>query len=204
MNNSFEIFVPQEKFRLTYQKVFYGLIIICIVLILINLFVIETNESVSTLINFIVVVLIITYFILILASYFIKQPLNGYFSGKMIINPESIVLNSDIINFSEIEKIRLDIGTYNDQKIRDSRSISPKILNGTDNVIYFTFTDGTRSRVYFRQDYPEHYMSIQPLVISLVRSKKISVLKATIILGINDYDEIQVFKSEINKKELHS
>ncbi|TPD70706.1 hypothetical protein [Flavobacterium microcysteis] len=147
-------------------------------------------------------IIMITYLLLTFMSYFIKKPLEGTLSGKLTINAENVVINDEIIDISRIEDIGIIIGSYDNQEVEySSRSIKPKISNGTDNVITLCFTDGAKHSIHFKQEFFEHYLSIKPFIISLIKSNKISILKATTILNIHDYDDIQEFKKEINKKE---
>ncbi|RKS20561.1 hypothetical protein CLV94_2940 [Flavobacterium endophyticum] len=203
MNNTFPIFIPRKKIKLRYHNILYILVVFCILAFMIKLYVTPINYFFIKFFTPLFGILMIIYVILIFVSYFIKEPLSGALSGKLVFNPENVFINDEIIDISRIEDIDLMIGSYDNQRIEySSRSITPKIFNGTDNAITFYFTDGAKYSIHFQQEFSGHYLSIKPFVISLVKTNKISILRATTILKINDYDDIQEFKKEINKKEL--
>lgn len=193
MRYEFEIFTPKPKTRLfTPNAIIYTLHFSCVAIFII-----------AALANYYpqkVFFIFIAPFSLSLFFYIRKfwkyQFLDGELTSLLIINPDHIQLAQQSFSMEEIKKRDFHFCNYYGKKEDYRYNYNPILSQGVSNALELYLSDGKKSKTYFKLNFKGHHEILYPFVIEMVKAGKISVLRGTEILGINDYEAIQEFKRE--------
>jgi len=196
MYNSFQIFTPQKKFRLTTNQIFYPSFIFLLFLF----FEIKTQPYHFFLLIILFVQFLISIYLSGYRMYRIK-PFEGELNGKILFETNSLIINQNKIDISEIHSLNIFIGDYygktNLYNSTYRHNLNPLASNGTNNWIEYHLINGETNKLFFQQEYEAQKESIRPFLIALIKRNILSITQVLTILEIEDEYFIQLFLREL-------
>lgn len=168
---------------------------------LISIFFFIKKESLLYTISIILLTLNFTSIILIsLINNFRYQKLDGNFNGDLIFFEDKIILGEETILISEVKKIKI----YNENhkgKYLWRKTLKPKLQQGIDNSIKIELLNGEIITKYFLQNKKNEITTVGTILKKYHTHNKIHFQNLIELLGMNDYNEIQKLKRELNNME---
>lgn len=196
MYNSFQIFTPQKKFRLTTNQIFYPSFIL---LLFLN-FEIKTQPYHFFLLIILIVQIMITIYVGGYKMYRIKT-IESELNGKILFEKYSLIINQNKIDVSEIQSFNIFIGDYYGKTSLYNKTykynLNPLASNGTNNWIEYHLINGEINKLFFQQEYEAQKESIRPFLITLIKKNILSITQVLTILEIEDEYFIQSFMREL-------
>jgi hypothetical protein len=197
-DDSFKIFIPKRKYRLTIEFV----VLMTIFLALGFTLVCEKyypdfyqSYNIHSYIYNIIVTAMIFAFILFIISFNRREYLNGYFDGILEFHKNMITINKKEINLSEIRSIEIENRDFTDKQKR-VRGFSPKNSLGVSNKIMVTLKNGEIITTYFLQEEEFKMHKHKATLLYYFKEGKISLINLIHSLQLSSYTEIQRFKNE--------
>lgn len=131
-------------------------------------------------------------------SFFIKKP-KRILEGTITFEKESITVNENKYDLSVISKLQFsDHGNY----LRKAESFSTdkeSWPNGKDISVLLNLTDGSEIIKYFELNHRGQMQDIRPQLVYYHNEGKLHFLNLIDILGIEDYNAIQIFKNSLSE-----
>ena len=190
MHSEFEIFIPKPENRITPNKITFVLYATCVIIFMIS--VINHCKPQIALFLFIIPFSVSIYFFI--KKFWTYKFLDGELAGSLIISLDYIKIATQSFTINEIKKIDFHAINYYGKREDYRNNFNPILSQGTSNFVELFLNNGQKIKTYFKLNFKEHHKILYPFVVEMIKHGKISVLRGTEILGINDYDEIQEFK----------
>ncbi len=128
----------------------------------------------------------------------VRKTLMGRFNGTIVFSEGSIVVHEKEYPLHQIEKMEFSVRDYEDKVEYSSRGdFNPRRSNGTGNYCKLKLTSGETVKVYFQLLYEGEFSKMRNVLTAYYLDKKISLLKLTEYLGIEEYEDIQRFKKTL-------
>ena len=125
------------------------------------------------------------------------EKLKGKINGTIELHDEKIIVNGNEYLIEEIRKIEIYGGDYKGKwKSKHKTNFSNALSNGVDNAIKIEMENETVI-INFLQTEKREIKNAEKHLINYHKMGKIHWLKLIEILDINDYNDIQKFKSTI-------
>ncbi|GGD89838.1 hypothetical protein [Planktosalinus lacus] len=196
------IFIPQEKKN--YNKRYYtilGALLCIIVIIIIESFNFLEVDYLISFLKFVGISLIILWLYFVFSSITEKEKLYGVLSGEIILTDQEVILGKEHFKLDEILNITIKSDDYEDKFSFVLVNTSyPCKSAGVDNYFEIKLNDSSVRKVQFKQNYEDEFIKKnRDMLIYFCKLDKISFLALTVILNIDDYDEIQKLKKLIDK-----
>lgn len=154
-----------------------------------------TFESISLAFNIICLLFSLVYIFKALCT---RKPLNGKLNGTLKFTENSIYINSNKYVIEDISKIEFGLGDYFDKTGPITEGdFKPAISNGVDNFINIHLKDGQKIKVHFQIMQQDDFLKMRHLLIHYFCQNKLTFLRLTQLLRIDDYNEIQEFKKAL-------
>ena len=142
--------------------------------------------------------------LLVLSGLFIKlfvqfkyEKLKGCFEGTIEFHENKIKVDKTEYEIEKIKKIEIYAGDYKGKwKPTSKTNYDNALSNGVENVLRIIMENETIA-IYFEQNVKNEIKIAEKQLVNYYKTGKIHWLHLIDILGINDYDEIQQFKSTI-------
>jgi hypothetical protein len=144
--------------------------------------------------------------LLVLSGLFIKlflqtkyEKLKGFIEGTIEFHNDKIKVKETEYEIENIKKIEIYSGDYRGKwKSTNKSEYNNALSNGVNNALRIIM-DNTKENVviYFEQTQKSEIKIAEKQLINYYKARKIHWLHLLEILEINDYDEIQQFKSTI-------
>lgn len=197
----YQIFTPDKKsFTVTENLIVYGLWLFSICLFIIG-DEIQSLKDFSTHFKtgYLIIIIILPIYFSI-SSFFKHERLNGKIGGILKIDLDFIMINNTTYPVKELSKIDFLFGDYFGQLNKSGNlNFNPLLSQGVSNFIEFTDQSNMKHQFYFKLDYKNEYERLFPFITKMIQLKKISFLRGTELLKINDYEKIQEFKMNLEK-----
>lgn len=136
----------------------------------------------------------IGYIIYCYTSY---QTLYGQLDGYLAFDEDYFTMEEKAIKLVDVHKIDLHCWDYYGRSTTMRVTIEKRLSQGIGNFFEYTDDRGTH-RVYFAMYHLSEKQDVFPFIEQAILLGKVSLLKGTEIMGINDYDDIQHFKKRLN------
>lgn len=191
MHYEFQIFIPKPKTRLfTPNTIIYTLHFSCVAIFIIAALTHYYPQKVF----FIFIAPFSLSLLFYIRKFWRYQFLNGELTSSLIISLDHIQVAQQSFAIEEIKKMDFHFRNYYGKKEDYRNNFNPILSQGTSNFIELNLNNGQKLKTYFKLNFKSHHELLYPFIIEMVKADRISVLRGTEILGINDYDEIQEFK----------
>ncbi len=132
----------------------------------------------------------------VFAFFFVKKP-KRTIAGDIIFDKEIITINGNEYTLGSIEKIEFtDLGNYlrkNETFIGDKQSWP----NGKDIRVIMDVASGENLIIHFQLNHRHQMQDIRPQLVHYHNEGKLHFLNLIDILGIEDYNAIQIFKNSL-------
>ncbi|MCK8141276.1 hypothetical protein MW871_05160 [Flavobacterium sp. I-SCBP12n] len=144
--------------------------------------------------------------LLVLSGIFIKlfvqfkyEKLKGYFEGTIEFHENKIKVDKIEYEIEKIKKIEIYAGDYKGKwKPTGKTEYDNALSNGVGNVLRIIMENENETiTIYFEQNVKNEIKIAEKQLVNYYKEGKIRWLHLIDILAINDYDEIQQFKSTI-------
>jgi len=197
MKVEFDIFIPKNSRRYNYQFLLLGLIMITCALHFLLSFVIDPP-------NWLALIALIIAVIVFIRAVYLKgriEPLNGTLKGKLKLDKNSISINGISLDFDAIKSVEFRFEDYYSKPYTESYPntgyVYPVLLNGTRNWLEITYTNGSSQTIRFQRMHENQHKYLEPFLLTMHQTGKLSLKKLTDYLGIDGYSQIQDFKKKI-------
>lgn len=110
------------------------------------------------------------------------EKFHGKYSGIIVFEENSLVINSRQILVSEIDKIYLRINDYEGKTKTSIYRLTNPMSNGTNNLLDFDLKSGEKIKVFFKVDYEGRNEELRPFISSLINQNIISEVQKIIFL----------------------
>lgn len=134
----------------------------------------------------------------LISRFFLHEIEFGQYKGTIILKIDSIKIIETEFTLDEISTIKIHSSDIKGEIINHSIEFSRKLSNGLKNEITLKLKNGNIVKTHFLQTKNERIKFSKEFLINYHKKGKISWLQLLDILEINNYDEIQNFKKEIN------
>lgn len=200
--NSFKIYVPVKKFYFTPNKIIYFLAGFGFLPMAFELFILKHESSeVSKFSTGCFGVCVIAVFggVIVRAIYASKQKLlQGKIEGDIAFNTDFITINTDEYLLEGIEKISFThFNDYLGKKQSDKSYYNDGVSNGVENAVIVTLKNRKDISCHFQQQYRYQLREMRPVLVHYHNEGKLHFLNLIDILGIQDYNAIQIFKKSL-------
>jgi len=200
--NSFKIFTPVKKFYFTPDKIIYSLAGFGFLPMAFELFILkhDSNEVSNFSIGcFWVCIIAVFGGVIVRAIYSSKQKtLRGILEGDLVFNNGSITINDDEYLLDDIKKIGFThFNDYLGKKQSDKSYYNDGVSNGVENTVILTLKKGKNIECHFQQQYRYQLREIRQQLVKYHNEGKLHFLNLIDILGIEDYNAIQIFKKSL-------
>jgi hypothetical protein len=129
------------------------------------------------------------------------KPIEGELNGKIQFETNSLIINQNKIDISEIQLFNIFIGDYYGKTSLYNNTyrynLNPLASNGTNNWIEYHLINGETNKLFFQQEYEAQKESIRPFLITLIKINILSITQVLTILEIEDEYFIQSFMREL-------
>jgi hypothetical protein len=136
---------------------------------------------------------------LLISTFFLYQHKVGEFKGEIEFGMDSILINQKEYLITEIENISISATDIKGNFIGYSAHFSRKLSNGLKNKITLKLKNGKEIKCNFLQTERKRIKNFKNILTSYYLKEKMSWLHLLDSLEIEDYNEIQIFKKELNK-----
>lgn len=131
------------------------------------------------------------------------KPIEGELNGKILFETNSLIINQNKIDISEIQSLNIFVDDYygktNLYNSTYRHNLNPLASNGTNNWIEYNLITGEKNKLFFQQEYEAQKESIHPFLIALIKRKILSISQVLTILEIEDEYFIQSFMRDLEK-----
>lgn len=196
MEKALFIFKHDKRFHIGKDSLY--LLIYSVFVILVILFEVLFDFNFGTFTILISIIWVLSLMIFSFSRFFLYELEFGKYEGKLILKPESIVINEEEFKIEKIQSIEINALDFKGKTINWHNDFSRMKSNGLDNFIRFKMEDGTSLTTYFFQTKANKIQLFKDELINYYKLGKISWLHLIDILEITDYDKIQAFKKELN------
>ena len=201
--HTFKIFVPVKKFYFTANTVIYPLAGFFFLPMAFELFVLRHEYEEITALSKIclwvsVMAGIVGFFFKIFRSSR-KKPLLGRMEGNIVFSANDITVNNRVYTLTDIEKISFPcFDDYEGRKedFRDT-NYNGRISQGVDNKVILSLKNGQEVVVQFQLERRYEIREMRPELVHYHNEGKIHFLHLIDVLGIVDYNAIQIFKKSL-------
>ena len=128
-----------------------------------------------------------------------KEKLKGTLKGEIILNDQEVIIGSEHFKLKEIKNMSIIFDDYeNKYEQHLMGTYYPSISSGISNFFEIKLKNGDRKKVQFQQKYENEIIKKnKEKLIFYHKQGMISFLNLIQLLGIDDYDEIQNFKKQL-------
>lgn len=202
--NNFKIYTPVNKFYFTNNAIVLFTMALCLLPTGFEIILLQhENHEISTFSKIIflgVPIAMLAGVILIPISYKKYAPLKGIIKDDIIFENDKIIINDRVIKIEELNKLDFFIGDYRGKRNIGDKDFNGKIANGVNNYISYYLKDNKKEIVYFQLQDEYAIRNISEQLVQYHLAGKLHFLNLIDILGISDYDDIQLFKKDIAKQ----
>src|SRR5690606_20929665 len=194
------IFIPKKK-----KKVFsrwyllLGVLAFILVIVLIEDIDFGWKDYLISILKILALLFLALYVRLVFKSLNEYEDLNGYLCGKLILKKDEILIGEKEYGINSILEIKIKAEDYYglfNYILVDTPD--PKLSIGVNNSFEIKFKDGSHEKVKFKQFYKDELVKKnREVFIHYHLMGKISFLALIQLFRIEDYDEIQKFKSSL-------
>jgi len=194
------IFIPKKK-----KKVFsrwyllLGVLAFILVIVLIEDIDFGWKDYLISILKILALLFLALYVRLVFKSLNEYEDLNGYLCGKLILKKDEILIGEKEYGINSILEIKIKAEDYYglfNYILVDTPD--PKLSIGVNNSFEIKFKDGSHEKVKFKQFYKDELVKKnREVLIHYHLMGKISFLALIQLFRIEDYDEIQKFKSSL-------
>jgi len=193
----YKIITKKKKFYWTVNSVFFTIITITTLPVFIKLNILK-SENVTILDKSLLSIMLVTFFVTIIIgiSKFNKfVTLKGELNSDLELKNDKIIINEKEYLLNIIQKIEISAfdfkGAYSGY-----RNFDGTLSNGVDNKMVIYLVDNNKIELNFQQNFENEIRNESKILIDYCNQGKLHYLNLLEILGINNYEEIQKFKSE--------
>ena len=193
----YKIITKKKKFYWTVNSVFFTIITITTLPVFIKLNILK-SENVTILDKSLLSIMLVTFFVTIIIgiSKFNKfVTLKGELNSDLELKNDRIIINEKEYLLNIIQKIEISAfdfkGAYSGY-----RNFDGTLSNGVDNKMVIYLVDNNKIELNFQQNFENEIRNESKILIDYCNQGKLHYLNLLEILGINNYEEIQKFKSE--------
>jgi len=123
------------------------------------------------------------------------ESLNGKFNGYLVFADDAFQINDELIRLKDIKSLNIFGEDYYGQQTRGVKlDFNPSLSQGVNNYFEFTDLENLTRKIYFKQHEKNSHRQLKSFIACGAKLNKISLIRATELLGITDYDEIKEFK----------
>ncbi|MHA3788072.1 hypothetical protein ACX0HA_07670 [Flavobacterium hauense] len=200
--NSFKIYIPVKKFYFTPDRIIYSLAGLGSLPMAFELFILKHESSEVSKFSigcFWICGLAVFGGVIVRAIYASKlKPLQGKIEGSVVFNNDSITINTDEYSLENLEKISFThFNDYLGKKQSDKSYYNDGVSNGVENTVILTLKSGRTITCHFQQQYRYQLRELRPQLVYYHNEGKLHFLNLIDILGIEDYNAIQIFKKSL-------
>lgn len=128
-------------------------------------------------------------------SLYAKEKLHGMLNSWLVLKKDSITIGDRLIHLSEVLNMSLSVDDYEGSTINGG--YSHKYSIGVQNYFNLKLKSGETIHLMFQMQSASDLSRARDLFIHYYESEILHFINLIDILGIQDYDEIQKFKSTI-------
>jgi hypothetical protein len=196
MTKSLSTFEPKKGFFISTESVI--LIFLTGILFLFGYLQETPNFEFGNLVTYLSIIWVLYLTGFMISTFFLHEHENGKFIGKIKLDNNSIIINETSYLTEEISKISIHSFDVKGQFVGYAFEFSRKLSNGLNNEITLKLRNGKEIKCHFLQTKRERMKYFKDCLINYHLKGKMSWLHLLSILELEDYDEIQKLKKEIN------
>lgn len=198
----FKIYTPVKKFYFTPNVIIFSLAGFGFLPMAFELFILKHESSEVSKFSvgcFGVCILAVFGSVIVRALYASKQkPLGGRLEGDIAFNNDSIMINADEYLLENFEKISFThFNDYVGKKQSNQNYYNDGVSNGVENTVILILKNGKSITCHFQQEYRFQLRELRPKLVHYHNEGKLHFLNLIDILGIEDYNAIQIFKKSL-------
>lgn len=191
---SFVIFKPDNKKRFPVWLMYFGIQGLWMFLIWIcREYALLTERLISVVLT-IGLIANIGYIVYCNVSY---QTLHGQMDSYLVFGEDCFTIEGKAIKLADVHKIDLHCEDYYSRSTTLRVTIEKRLSQGVGNFFEYTDDEGTH-RIYFAMYHLSEKQDVFPFIERAIILGKVSLLRGTELMGIHDYDDIQLFKKRLN------
>jgi hypothetical protein len=189
---TFRVFEKSNKITIPTTFVICGIIILC------TYFSRDIEYYFGLSNKFLGLFLCVLFIVLMIKSLFSTQKLRGKFNGVLKMENDRISISSKEYLLEDIDNIDLYQADCIGHQIHvGTVALDNDKSNGTDNRIELNLKNGKKIISYFQVQKENDLLINKNILIDYHLKGKIPLLRLTNILGINDYEELKLFKRNL-------
>jgi hypothetical protein len=193
----YKILTKSKKFYWTANSVFYSIMLVTTLPVFIKLNILK-SENVTTFDKSLLSIMLFGFvgtIIYGISKYNKFVTLKGELNTDLEFKNDRIIINEKeyLINF--IQKIELNACDYKGA-YSGFRNFDGTLSNGVDNTLKIYLNDNDKIEINFQQNLENELRNEKDILLNYCNNGKLHYLNLLDILGINNYEEIQKFKSE--------
>lgn len=135
-----------------------------------------------------------------ISNFFLHEHKNGEFKGKLELENSAITINGTKYELDEISEISINSFDYEGQFVHGQFEFTRHLSNGLNNEFILKLTNGNEIKCHFFQSKGHRIKNFRETLTTYHLKGKMSWLHLLNVLEIEDYNEIQKFKVEMNEK----
>ena len=132
-----------------------------------------------------------------IAAFFRRETLNGVVKGILEIDLDKLEVDDKSFLIKDISKIDFHfINYYNQLNKFKTVNFNPLLSQGISNFIEFTDESKHMHKIYFQLQSKDQHMVLFPFITEIIKINKISFLRGTELLGIDDMMKFKISKNK--------
>ena len=136
-----------------------------------------------------------------ISNFFLQQRKNGEFKGKLELEINSIKINGTKYELNEISKISIRASDFEGQFFSTQFAFARHSSNGLNNELIIKLVNGKEIKCHFLQTTGQRIKNFKDHLTDYHLKGKMSWLHLLEVLEMEDYNEIQIFKKELNQRK---
>lgn len=199
MKRTLYIFEHKKGFFISVEHI----VLIFLTGLLIILGYLQLNEyfNFGNLVIYIGIIWFLCFLGITISNLFLHEHENGEYKGKLEFEPNAVIINEIRYELEEINKISIHSSDYEGViHLHRTFSIYRNLSNGLNNEFTLDLVNGNKIKCNFFQSKGQRIKNYKNILTKYHLKEKISWLHLLEVLEIEDYDEIQRFKRNLNRK----
>lgn len=199
---NFEIIEKKEKKKNYLNQFLFILIVISFLILLINNKK-YNNELAENLALILLGVSSTIKVLIILFSYNTHEKIDGEIKGEITFNKDCINYQRKTVLMKNIKNLDFWIIDYKYMTRDDTLPIylGYYYSNGGKNFVEIELNNGEKTKIYFIQKTENQFLKLKETLIEYHLKNKLSFIKLTEVLKINNFKKIQDFKNSLNENQ---
>lgn len=196
--NEFRIFIPDNRFIWSANKIVYSTFAICIAVAM-GFYHFEDHHPVGNLLIEIAIIFLFAGVAVSIVNYsFVRKTLEGRIGDTLKLESDRIVAGDVTYQLEDLLKIDFNAGDYLGRRELPSRGdLNPQISNGVNNTCTIITKDNQKKRIWFQQLEENQLQLNRDLLISYHLQGKLSFYRLFRILGIIKTKDVEAFKESL-------